>query len=189
MPSLDAGDEATFQAVNRPHADLSLEKVIEGLAAFRSEFAGSLWLEVMLVSRMNSQENQIRSIAREARRLRPDRIQLNTPVRPSCLGPDAIVTPDRLQAWCSLFTPTAEVIAAFKGLPSRYTAPIMPLAERLLDLLARRPCTVADASQGLSATPNEVIKALAILQDRGEVRREQQGERTFYVAPAGGGEP
>lgn len=187
IPSLDAGNEATFQAVNLPHRDLTLEKVVQGLEAFRGEFQGSLWLEVMVISGLNSRDGQIRDIAREARRIYPDRIQLNTPVRPSRLGPEAIVALDNLQRWCSLFTPKAEVIADYKGLPCPSATSTASLAERLQNLLARRPCTVEDASQGLSAAPNEVVKALAILQDRGQIRREQQGERTFYVVPAEGG--
>jgi wyosine [tRNA(Phe)-imidazoG37] synthetase (radical SAM superfamily) len=189
LPSLDAGDEATFQAVNRPHPRLTLEETLQGLEAFRDEFRGSLWLEVMMVSGLNTREDQVRAIAREARRFRPDRVQLNTPVRPSRLGPEAIVAPDRLQAWCPLFTPAAEVIAAFQGTPSPTAAPTSLLAERLRELLARRPCTVEDASRGLSAAPAEVSKALAILLERGQARREPQGELTYYVVPAGGGAP
>ncbi len=189
IPSLDAGDEATFQRINRPQADLSLEQVVQGLEALRKEFTGPLWLEVMLVSGLNDQEAQVRDLAREAHRIRPDRIQLNTPVRPSALGPEAIVAPDRLQAWCPWFTPRAEVIADFKGLPAPSATAVPPLAERLLDLLARRPCTVEDASQGLSVAPNEVVKALAALQARGRIQLKLQGDQTYYAAPTEGGAP
>lgn len=189
LPSLDAGDEATFQIVNRPFPGLTLEEILQGLQAFRAEFTGALWLEVMLAAGLNTREDQVRAIARGARRLRPDRIQLNTPVRPSRLGPTAILPPDRLQACCSLFTPEAEVIAAYQGPCSPSEARVSSLVERLADLLARRPCTVEDLSLGLSAPPNEVVKALAFLQGRGRVRREQQGERTFYLTPPGGDGP
>jgi len=49
LPSLDAGDEQTFQKMNRPYSGLSIEKLIEGLLAFRNEFAGEFVLEVFFV--------------------------------------------------------------------------------------------------------------------------------------------
>lgn len=49
VPSLDAGDETMFQLVNRPHSQISLDKMLNGLVAFRQEFPGAYWLEVMVV--------------------------------------------------------------------------------------------------------------------------------------------
>jgi len=34
MPSLDAGTDRTFQRVNRPHRDISFERMVDGLVAF-----------------------------------------------------------------------------------------------------------------------------------------------------------
>ncbi len=46
VPSLDAGNARMFEAVNRPHEDLSFEQMIEGLIALREEFSGDIWLDV-----------------------------------------------------------------------------------------------------------------------------------------------
>ncbi len=45
VPSLDAGDEAMFQMVNRPHQDISFEHMLQGLIDFRREYQGKYWLE------------------------------------------------------------------------------------------------------------------------------------------------
>ena len=37
IPSLDAGSRTVFQVVSRHHPDISFEKLLEGLAAFRNE--------------------------------------------------------------------------------------------------------------------------------------------------------
>ena len=50
MPSLDAGDPATFHLVNRPHEALTFEKMLSGLIAFRQHFHGRYWLEVLLLT-------------------------------------------------------------------------------------------------------------------------------------------
>ena len=49
IPSLDAGDATTFGAVNRPAPDINIEKLVSGLALFREEFSGQIWLEVFLI--------------------------------------------------------------------------------------------------------------------------------------------
>lgn len=49
LPSLDAGDEALFHYVNRPHPDLDFDQVVQGLVDFRREFRRPIWLEVFLL--------------------------------------------------------------------------------------------------------------------------------------------
>jgi wyosine [tRNA(Phe)-imidazoG37] synthetase (radical SAM superfamily) len=189
LPSLDAGDASTFRAVNRPHPDLGLDLVVAGMEAFRIEFAGPVWLEVMVVAGLNDHPDQIRAIADKVLRIRPDRIHLNTPVRPSPLGLQAVVPEERLRGFCSLFTPEAEVVADFKPAPNAVGVQDDGIGKRLLELLSRRPCTVEDASRGLSAAPNEVVKALATLEADGRVRRENQGPRLFFEIQRNGGSP
>jgi wyosine [tRNA(Phe)-imidazoG37] synthetase (radical SAM superfamily) len=182
MPSLDAGDEEFFRFVNRPHDTLTLENVVAGLEAFRAEYAGPIWLEVMVVARHTDRNLRLQRIAKQARRIRPDRIQLNTPVRPGRLGRSGIVERERLGELCALFTPKAEVIADFKATPASGFEGSEKLQRRLLDLLARRPCTLDDAVAGLSAPPNAVVKALTALQAAGLVREKRQGPQRYFAA-------
>ncbi|MHC4423584.1 MAG: radical SAM protein, partial [Planctomycetota bacterium] len=59
VPSLDAGDEETFRKINHPCSDISIEKLVSGLCAFRKEFAGQIWLEVFLAEDLNTNAEQI----------------------------------------------------------------------------------------------------------------------------------
>jgi wyosine [tRNA(Phe)-imidazoG37] synthetase (radical SAM superfamily) len=182
LPSLDAGDEGLFRIMNRPRESITLERVVRGLETFRDEYAGPIWLEVMVVAGLSDGEPQARLLAEQARRIRPDRIHLNTPVRPSLLGPSAIVPQDRLQAICSLFTPAAEVIADFKPAREERGDRIGAIEGRLFELLARRPCTVEDAAAGLAAAPNEVVKALSALESSGRIESTIHDLHRFYSA-------
>ncbi len=82
MPSLDAGNEKTFRAVNRPHRSITYEKMLQGLIGFRHEYSGQIWLEVMLVKGVNDTEEELRSIAKAVRLVAPDRVYVVTPIRP-----------------------------------------------------------------------------------------------------------
>ena len=185
LPSLDAGDEDDFRTVNRPHESLTLESVVAGLEAFRREYAGPIWLEVMVLAGFTDREPRLRLIAEQARRIRPERIQLNTPVRPSALGPEAIVRRERLEEMCALFTPAAEVMAHFTPARRARVRGEEDLQKGLLELLSRRPCTVEDAAAGLGAAPNEVVKALAVLEASGRVGSRVHGQRRFYQVQGG----
>jgi wyosine [tRNA(Phe)-imidazoG37] synthetase (radical SAM superfamily) len=188
LPSLDAGDEGFFRYVNRPHPSLTLEKVAAGLEAFRREYGGPIWLEVMVVAGLTDRPPRMKFIAEKVRRIAPDRVHLNTPVRPCPLGLSAVVPPGRLEELCRLFSPAAEAVADYRAGRARGPRPSPAGAgERLMALLARRPCTVEDAAEGLGASPNEIVKALSALQAQGAVRSRAHGERVFFWA--GGGAP
>ncbi|HPC58827.1 MAG TPA: radical SAM protein, partial [Kiritimatiellia bacterium] len=51
--SLSAWDADSFRRVNRPHPDLDFDRSLAGMQAFRTAFAGRLWLEVFLVAGLN----------------------------------------------------------------------------------------------------------------------------------------
>jgi wyosine [tRNA(Phe)-imidazoG37] synthetase (radical SAM superfamily) len=82
MPSLDAADQKTYRAVNRPYGRLRITEIIEGMVRFRKIFEGRLWLETMLVRGLNDGEEVLLEIRRAVERIAPDRIDINIPVRP-----------------------------------------------------------------------------------------------------------
>ena len=41
LPSLDAGKSWLYRKINRPHPEISFERLLNGLAAFRGEYSGS----------------------------------------------------------------------------------------------------------------------------------------------------
>ncbi len=82
LPTLDAYDEASFRAINRPHGSLRFEDVKEGLVSFSREFEGQLWIEIMLMEGINDDDESLGKYAALLGGLRYDRLYLNTPVRP-----------------------------------------------------------------------------------------------------------
>jgi len=180
LPSLDAGDEETFQRINRPADGLTLERVVQGLIAFRNAFVGQIWLEVFLVAGLNDDENQIVKIRALAQRMRPDKIQLNTAVRPTADEDVAAVSEARLQELCGVFGPAAEVIADFDSVLR--LGDFSTKAEDILEMIRRRPVTVEDIAAGTGAHPNEVLKYVEVLLARGVVVKERRGGRDFLRA-------
>ncbi len=82
LPSMDAYDSTSFQRVNRPHGRLNYEQVSQGLIDFSQQYAGQLWLEIMLCKGMNDDAHSIAMLQQRLRQIRYDKLYLNTPIRP-----------------------------------------------------------------------------------------------------------
>ena len=79
---VDAGDEATWRRVDRPHKALSFGRVIEGMLAFSREFGGVLITETMLVSGLNDGVREAESVAEVLAALSPAVSYVAVPTRP-----------------------------------------------------------------------------------------------------------
>jgi wyosine [tRNA(Phe)-imidazoG37] synthetase (radical SAM superfamily) len=82
LPSLDAGSAQLYRQINRPHPEIMFERLVNGLIAFRREYTGKLWIEVMLVHGLNDNEEALEKIAALLKRIRPDEVHINLPTRP-----------------------------------------------------------------------------------------------------------
>jgi wyosine [tRNA(Phe)-imidazoG37] synthetase (radical SAM superfamily) len=180
LPSLDAGDEQSFQKVNRPHKDISIEKLIDGLCAFRNEFSGQIWLEVFIVEGLNTDSEQISKIKDAVERIHPDKVQLNTAVRPTAEMGVERVDAEKLQVIASRLGEKCEVVADFS--PGRHGKLTESKAEDVLSMLKRRPCSLNDICSGLGIHRNEALKYITHFQQQGFVDSEQKGGTVFFKA-------
>ena len=177
LPSLDAPDNGLFQVVNRPHRALRFDDVVGGMIAFRNGYRGQVWLEVMLLAGVTETPTEVERLAEVAAHIAPDRIQLNSAVRPPAESFVAPVTLDSLQELAGLFTPRAEVIA--DSVPA--DGDRVAARADILALLSRRPCTVADVSAGLGIHHGEALKAVTALIAEGALELHSHDDRSFYV--------
>lgn len=180
VPSLDAAEPRLFRAVNRPHPSLEADRVIEGLARFRREFKGQIWLEIMLVRGINDAPGHVRALKDAAALINPDRIQLNTVVRPPAEASARPLTARELERIRRALGDKAEVVADFakKG-PARRG---LDLEVAISAVVKRRPVTAGDISASLLRPRGEVLCALRRLGESGRVRTVRHGRKTFYEA-------
>lgn len=180
LPSLDAGDEQTFRKVNCPHRDISIRKVISGLIAFREEFNGQIWLEVFLVEGLNTDLEQIAKIKAAIGLIRPDKIQLNTAVRPAANKSVRAVDAKKLQALAVRLGEKCEAVADFSS--AHCGKHVLNRAEAVLSMLKRRPCSINDICAGLGIRRSEALKYISHFQRLGVVTSEEKGGIVFFKA-------
>jgi len=82
LPSLDAGNARLYRKLNRPHPEASFKRLVDGLVAFRKEYRGKLWVEVMLVRGLNDTEPALNEIAAILKHIKPDEVHILQPDRP-----------------------------------------------------------------------------------------------------------
>jgi wyosine [tRNA(Phe)-imidazoG37] synthetase (radical SAM superfamily) len=180
IPSLDAGSDDVFQRVNRPHPDLDFAQVLSGMASFRLEFGGQIWLEVFLLRRFTADLVQVERLARLAEILEPDRIQLNTVLRPPAEKCALAVDSATMHSLAAIFGGKAEVISDSPASEHNSTGEASESA--ITGLLRRRPCTIQDVSRGLGIPAAEAAKRLEILERDGVIVIRRRAGKLFYRA-------
>lgn len=181
--SLSAWDDASFRQINRPHADLDFGRSVAGIRDFRRMFSGNIWLEVFLVAGLNDAPEDVDRIATLAESIAPDKIQLNTAVRPPA---EAAVRPvDRatLDALAARFRPRAEVIADFSVRPGSAVA---VHETDILDMLRRRPCTARQIADVFGMHLNEVAKYTGHLLRESRIQALPREGEIYYEASRAG---
>lgn len=180
IPSLDAADEMMFRTVNRPHEQISFERMLGGLVAFRQEFPGQYWLEIMVIGGLTDTPTEIAKLAACVDRIQPDRVQLNTVTRPPAERHTIGISRKRLTELSSLFRPPAEVIADFRGVHQK--SEFIVEREEVLAMLQRRPCSIEDIGHGLGMHRNEVVKHLEELRTQGQIESSMSGNKHYFRA-------
>ncbi len=178
VPSLDAAEEDTFQKVNRPHPSLHVAEIIEGLKSLKREVRGRVWLESMLVRGFNDQPSEIARLKEAIARIGPEKIQLNTVVRPPSENVAEPVCQDVLDRVKGTLGFRCEVVG--DGPEGSRIAHVTQALERVRVLIERRPVTLAEIERSLGIHRNEVIKCLGLLKKEGKIRSRTHRGLEYY---------
>jgi wyosine [tRNA(Phe)-imidazoG37] synthetase (radical SAM superfamily) len=152
--------------------------MLQGLREFRREYAGQIWLEIMLCGGFNDEPKEIKRLREEIEKIGPDRIQLNTVVRPPAEDFALPLSPERLEEIRELFGGRAEVLPRESPVPAIRV--YGQIDRELLSLLERRPCSLEDLSQAFGVPEEEMGKCLHELRGKGEVRYNIHNHTVFY---------
>ncbi len=154
VPSLDAATQGVFKRINRPHPALRVEKIIDGLIRFRRQFKGQLWLEILLVKGINDSPSHQKKLKEAVEKINPDRIHLNTVVRPPAEKSARPLTPEEMARAKEFFGEKAEVVASFRK-KEQEKAP-EDIARAIMAIVRRRPVNLEDLEHSLGLTREEL---------------------------------
>ncbi len=174
--SLSVWDDNSYAWINRPHKKLNFKSLVKGLVDFRGIYDKEIRMEVFIMGGLNSHKNDVERIAAIAKKTEPDRIELNTAVRP---GHNDFVKPvcaSDLQAMATCFKPEAEIVAQFKSTNQK----VRLNEENLIAMLKRRPCTSEELSRTFHMHRNELAKYIGKLVSLGKIETIQSNHVQYF---------
>jgi len=180
MPSLDTAKEHTFRRLNRPHRDLDIENIVQGMIQFRNIFKGQLWVEIMLVKGINDTEKELLAIKEALEKIKPDRIYINVPIRPP--AEKWVEIPDE-EALVRAHSILGDVfIIASKEVGSFDTRGFSNLEDAILSITRRHPMRRSQIRDTLQRYGEENFEEIIDrLIKEGKLRKIEYRGDTFYI--------
>jgi wyosine [tRNA(Phe)-imidazoG37] synthetase (radical SAM superfamily) len=178
LPSLDAVSSEVFMRINRPHPEISAEKIIEGMVEFRKVYKGQIWLEALFCKEVNDTPGELRRMKEVVERVQPDLIHLNTVVRPPSEDWVKPLSQKEMEEIQAFFGEKATIISEF----DRHLLPATEsnLAEETLRILRRRPLSLTDLSKGMGIPEKELEKYIEPLVKERKIRARLFGNSIYY---------
>lgn len=181
MPSFDAGNAALYRKINRPHPDITFDRLKQGLLAFRQVFRGKLWVEVMLIKGMNDTEDALHELTVHFNEIDPDEIHLLQPTRPPAEPWVQPADEEGLLRASAILGEKARVIhPAFGQFDlTAYGSP----AEAVLAIITRHPMKETELLDTLQEIKTETLKStLEQLQKNHQVQVIERFGTRFWTA-------
>lgn len=82
IPTINSAVELTMKKINRPRADISIEKIKEGIKLLGEEFKGKIYLETFIIERINDSEKELDELYNFLKDVKYTKLQLNKLDRP-----------------------------------------------------------------------------------------------------------
>jgi len=184
LPSLDAGNAKLYQQINRPYPELTFETLVDGLIAFREEYKGKYWIEVMLVRGMNDSEKALKEIASILAFIKPDEIHIVQPDRPPVETWVQPTDEEGLIRARAILGDIAKVIHPISG--SFDLSGYGNLVDATVGIITRHPMRESELIETLTKwSSKDVSKTLSALESSGKAQVIiRYGVRFWSASPA-----
>ncbi|MCD4730368.1 MAG: radical SAM protein [Bacteroidales bacterium] len=180
LPSLDAALNASFSKINRPNPAINIEEYINGIRDFRNKFKGKIWLEILIIPGYNDNKAELTALKDAIKKIRPDRIQLNTLDRPGAIQDIRAASRSELKQIIDFWKMDNVEIIASSPERKKMKSFRKDIEAAILETIYRRPCTVHDLAKILGIHINEVNKYLDVLDSENKIISVRQERGLFY---------
>ena len=180
LPTLTSAKEGTFRLIHRPHPQIKNEDVVRGLTKLREDFRGLIYLEVVLLSGINDSEEELKKLKSAIEKISPDKVQLNTVVRPPA---DPIAMPVdilRMKEIKNFFGKHAEIVTETSLKPQKSKR--YALEDKIVDIIKRRPLRGVDISNALGVSLSNVEEITAALSLKGRISKREHAGQIYFLS-------
>lgn len=177
---VDAVEQKVWRRINRPHHDLRLTSILEGILEFAETYRGKLVTETMLVRDVNDDKDSLEKVAAFLGRLNPSKIYLSVPTRPP--AERWVHSPDeqsinRAYQILSERVDSAECLITYEG--NAFTS-AGDLEDDLLSITSVHPMR-EDAVEEMLIKSNADWAVVRKLIDQGQMAKIEYEGNAFYM--------
>lgn len=182
---IDAVQKEIWQKINRPHPDLRLDQILNGILAFKKTFQGTLATETMLVRECNDGLNHLTALSQFLAQLNPDIAYLSIPIRPPAVS--RVTAPDAETintAYCLIkeSIDRVEALTAYEGNAFDRTGGI---EDSILSITSVHPMREDAMEEFLFQGKADWSIVMKMMQEKKLVRR-YFGTHNYYLRPTSG---
>jgi wyosine [tRNA(Phe)-imidazoG37] synthetase (radical SAM superfamily) len=177
---VDAVSEDTWHRLNRPHRDLDLDEIRNGLLQFAKTFGGRLVTETMLVRDVDDDIEQVKQVAAFVGRLNPSVAYIAAPTRPPAEKWAEAPAPSALVEAYEAFAAHADRVELLTGYEGNEFTSSGSAERSLLEITSVHPMR-AEAVEALLARAGENWAVVEGLVAAGRLVKLDHEGHTFYA--------
>ena len=178
---IDAVSPNTWKQINRPHASLSLDEIVQGMQEFAGSYTGTLCTETMLVKELNDNPEELTAIANFVKsRISPYKAYIGVPTRPPAEPWVSRPEPESITAAYAIFTKeglNAETLTGYES--SGFVVTDNPV-EEILEITAVHPMR-RDAVEDVLNRFSVGEEVLQQLVKEGRIRKVHYEGWDYYI--------
>ena len=150
--SLDSIDIKQFKKVDRPHAKLNLDSILDGIKSFSKIRKNLLICEILFVKNVNDNLDSITPLVEFLKDINVDRVDLSTIDRPPAYSVEALSF-DKLYEISEMFDGLNISLPIRKNV--EFAKPLVLSEDSIISLLKRRPIDINEANYVFSKSTLE----------------------------------
>ncbi len=173
--SLDCATPICFKKIDRPLKSVHIEDIIRGVIAFRQNFENDLILEILVVSGINDNKEEMEALQKVLDAVKPDRVDLGSIDRPPAYDVKGVST-EKLKE-LSHYLGHHHISIMHKEKPQKR---VDFNKEEILATLLRRPQSASDVAYLFSEQAKKNLEQL--LHEKRVIQKSIAGVQ-FYALP------
>ncbi len=179
VPSLDSATERGFKLIDRPHKNLSISDIIEGIKKTKEELKnGELWLEIFIVPGINDTKEELEALKRAVDYIKPNRIQINSLDRPPAedwVKPLSEKEKEEILKYLKGEILDRDIIYKKYLNKNKKLIPFNTLKGLVLESIKRRPQSIEDLAESLEVPQEAIEDVIDFLKDRNLIEKDLNG--------------
>jgi wyosine [tRNA(Phe)-imidazoG37] synthetase (radical SAM superfamily) len=177
---VDTTQEELWRQINRPHPQLKLDVILEGMVDFTRHFTGTLTTESMLIRGLNDNPNSAERLAKFLDKLIPDTAYLSVPTRPTTESEAQAPDEARVNHIFQIISQRVEQLELLTEYEGNAFASTGDLAEDILAITAVHPMREEAVREMLGKTGEKWALIEGMLADHRLIQTTYEGHK-FYL--------